>query len=72
LLLNRNELQRLAQQSKIKGYTIIPLNFHLKRGRIKLEIALAKGKKMYDKRQSLRKKEEKRQIERDLKKLRYN
>ena len=50
-----------------KGYTIVPLNIHLSKGFVKVEIALARGKKNYDKRDSLAKKDQQRNIEREVK-----
>lgn len=67
LLLHKKEIRKLADRVKMGGYTIIPVQMYLKDGRIKLEIALAKGKKNYDKRQSLKEKDAKRSIERILK-----
>lgn len=52
LLLNRFEINKLIGKVERAGYTLVPLNFHYKKGWIKVEIALAKGKKQYDKRQS--------------------
>jgi len=52
LLLHEKELQKLIGAVQRKGYTIVPLNMHWKRGRAKIEIALAKGKKLHDKRQT--------------------
>ena len=71
LLLNKKELKELSLEVKIKGQTIVPLNIHLHRNIIKLEIALAKGKKMYDKRAVIKERDQKREIERDLKKMGY-
>lgn len=67
LLLNAKELVQLQSGIKIKGQTVVPLNVHLQGKRIKLEIALARGKKLYDKRSVLKEKDQKREIERDLK-----
>jgi len=50
LLMHRNELDRLIGAVERKGYTLVPLNLHWSKGRVKLEIGLAKGKKMHDKR----------------------
>jgi SsrA-binding protein len=61
LLLNRNELNKLIGSVEQKGYTIVPLQLYWKRGRAKLEIALAKGKKTYDKRQSAKERDWQRQ-----------
>jgi SsrA-binding protein len=62
LLLHRSEIRRLWNQVRQKGLTIVPVRVYLKDGRAKIEIALAKGKKLYDKRETIAK----RDIERDL------
>jgi SsrA-binding protein len=62
LLLHRSEIRRLWNQVKQKGLTIVPVRVYLKDGRAKIEIALAKGKKLYDKRETIAK----RDIERDM------
>lgn len=67
LLLSKRELVELKEGFKIKGQTIIPLNVHLSKNLIKLEIALAKGKKLYDKRAKLKELDQKREVQRDLK-----
>jgi SsrA-binding protein len=67
LLLHRREIDRLQGRAQEKGYTIVPTKLYLKDGRAKVEIALAKGKKLYDKRQTLAKRDSKRQVERALK-----
>lgn len=67
LLLNKKEIIKLIGQTKEKGYSLIPLNVHLKNGFIKLDIALARGKKNYDKRDSMLEREHKRKIEFALK-----
>jgi SsrA-binding protein len=54
LLLHRREIQRLAAQVAEKGYTLIPLRLYLKAGRVKLELALCKGKDVHDKRETLK------------------
>lgn len=69
LLLHRHEINKLSQKVKIKGYTIIPLKLYLKSGIAKLEIGLAKGKDLYDKRQSDKLKTVKREIEKAIKRL---
>lgn len=66
LLMHRREIDRITARTQEKGLTIVPTLMYLKRGRAKLEIALARGKKQYDKRQSLRERDSKRQIERSL------
>ena len=67
LLLNRREINRLISRVQERGYTIIPLRIYLKRGRAKVEIGLARGKRQYDKRAAIAKRESQRQIERTLK-----
>lgn len=67
LLLNRREIDRLAGQAQQKGYTVVPTQLYLKDGRAKVEIALARGKKLYDKRQSIAERDSKRQVERAIK-----
>jgi SsrA-binding protein len=67
LLLNRREIDRLISRVQERGYTIIPLRIYLKRGRAKVEIGLARGKRQYDKRAAIAKRESQRQIERTLK-----
>lgn len=66
LLLHRKELATLIGKSEEKQLTIIPLNIHLKRGYVKLDIALARGKKVYDKRQALKKREQEREAARAI------
>ena len=67
LLLHRNEINKLAGQSSEKGYTIVPLRLYIRNGLVKIEIGLGKGKKLYDKRQSIAKKDQRRENERDFK-----
>ncbi len=67
LLLHRNEIMRLKGQSADKGFTIVPLTVYLKDGLVKVSIGLAKGKKNYDKRESIAKKDERRDKEREYK-----
>ncbi len=67
LLLHRSEINKLAGRVKEKGYTIVPLNVYFKEGLVKLEIGLAKGKKLYDKRNSIAEKDQKREAEKDFK-----
>lgn len=66
LLLHKREIRDLWNQVKKKGVTVIPLRMYLKDGRAKLEIAVAKGKKLYDKRQALAKQDVQREIERQF------
>jgi SsrA-binding protein len=67
LLLNGIEIKKLNQKVKEKGYTIVPLSLYFKNGKVKVEIALAKGKKLYDKRETIAK----RDLERDRKRNNY-
>ena len=67
LLLHKKEIRKLESQIKEEGLTLIPLNIYFTRGSAKLQIGLAKGKKLYDKRQDMAKKEAKRHIERSIK-----
>ena len=67
LLLHKGELRRLYGQIREAGLTIVPLKVYLKKGLIKLEIALVKGKKIHDKRETLKKREVNREMERALK-----
>lgn len=66
LLLHRKEIDRIAARVQEKGLTIVPTMLYLTRGLAKVEIALARGKKQYDKRESLRRRDSQRQIERSL------
>ncbi|WP_083763136.1 SsrA-binding protein SmpB [Peptoniphilus sp. oral taxon 386] len=67
LLLHKSEIRRLERDTTLKGYTLIPLKLYLNRGRVKLELAVAKGKKLYDKRETLAKKDAQRKIEQAIK-----
>jgi SsrA-binding protein len=66
LLLHRAEIEKLLQKTQETGHTIVPLSLYFKDGRAKVEIALAKGKKDYDKRQTLREKQDHREAERAM------
>jgi SsrA-binding protein len=65
LLLNKKEISDLAKQIKQKGLTVIPTEIYLRDGRAKLDIALAKGKRLYDKRQEIAKKDFERDLDRE-------
>lgn len=67
LLLHKREIEHLKSTSQIQGLTLIPLAFYLKKGRIKVKIAIAKGKRLHDKRAHLKEKEHQRQIDRAMK-----
>ena len=64
LLLHRRQIAELAFQSRAKGHALVPLRVYLLDGRAKLELALARGKKQYDKRESIRKRDMEREVER--------
>lgn len=66
LLLHKKEIDKLWNEVRQKGTTIIPLRVYLSRGRAKLEIAVAKGKRHYDKRQSIKERDAQREIDRAL------
>ena len=67
LLLHKSEINKLVGDTAEKGITIMPLQVYFKDGRAKIEIGLAKGKKNYDKRQDIAKKDARREVERDFK-----
>ena len=67
LLLNKAEIERLIGKIEQKGYTLVPVNMHWRNGRIKCEIALAKGKAEHDKRDVIKDREGKREVERAMK-----
>ena len=67
LLLHRKEIKKIHEKVKIKGYTIVPLDVHLSKGYVKIQIAIAKGKKTYDKRESIAKKDQERNLKREFK-----
>ena len=67
LLLHRSEINKLAGKIVEKGYTIVPLQVYMKNGLVKIEIGLGRGKKLYDKRQDIAKKDQRRENERDFK-----
>ena len=66
LLLNRQEIAKLVQKTKESGHTIVPLSMYFKDGYAKVEIALAKGKRTYDKRQTQRAKQDEREAQRAI------
>ena len=67
LLLHKSEIRKLAGAVSVKGYTIMPLSVYFNNGRVKVEIGLARGKKLYDKRDTIAKKDQKRELEREFK-----
>jgi SsrA-binding protein len=69
LLLHRQELRRLSTKLRERGYTLVPLKLYFLRGHAKLELGLAKGRKLYDKRQKLREDEDKRKTQEAMKRF---
>ena len=67
LLLHKQEINKLIGKIKEKGYTLVPLQVYFSNGRAKIEIGLAKGKKLYDKRDDIAKKDQRRETEREFK-----
>ena len=66
LLLHRSEINKLKKLTQVEGFSIVPLSVYLKDGLVKMEIAVAKGKKLYDKRESIAKRDAQREMERKL------
>jgi SsrA-binding protein len=67
LLLNKEEIRRLIGKVEQKGFTLVPLNLHWKNGKVKCEMALAKGKAEHDKRDTIKDREGKREVQRAMK-----
>ncbi len=66
LLLHKKEIGKLTEKTQLKGYTIVPLRMYLVKGRAKVEIALARGKRQFDKRQAIAERDSQREIQREL------
>lgn len=66
LLLHKEEIKRLVRKTEEKGFTLIPLDFYLKNGRVKMTLGICKGKKMYDKRESIKERDVNREIQREF------
>ena len=66
LLLHKHEIKKLSDKVKMKGYTVVPLSMYLSKGRAKMEIALAKGKDLHDKRNTEKEKTAKREMEKAI------
>lgn len=64
LLLNRSEINKIRGKIEIKGYTLVPLKMYFKKALVKVELGICKGKQLYDKRQTIKTREENRKIER--------
>lgn len=67
LLLHKQQIRKLIGSSAEKGYTLVPLQVYFRDGKAKIEIGLAKGKKLYDKRQDIAKKDQRREVEKEMK-----
>ncbi len=67
LLMHKDEIRKLTGKISEKGFTIVPLQVYFKDGRAKIEIGLARGKKLYDKRQDIAKKDQRREAEKEFK-----
>jgi len=66
LLVHKQEIKRLKRKTDEKGYTLIPLKIYLKKGYVKLEIGIAVGKKMHDKREAIKERDQKRDLQREM------
>ncbi len=67
LLMHKYEINKLLGKIKEKGYTLVPLNIYFKGSLVKVEVGLARGKKLYDKREAIAKKDQRREAEKDFK-----
>ncbi|MCM1321174.1 MAG: SsrA-binding protein SmpB [Bacteroides sp.] len=66
LLLHADEIKRLIRKTEMKGYTLIPLEFYLKNGRVKVRLGVCRGKKQFDKRADIRERDIKRDLQREF------
>ncbi|MBW2558399.1 MAG: SsrA-binding protein SmpB [Deltaproteobacteria bacterium] len=66
LLLHKREIKKLYGKSKERGLTLVPLKMYFKNGKVKLELGVGKGKKLYDKRDDIRKRDDLRDVQRDM------
>jgi SsrA-binding protein len=67
LLLHKREIMKLTGYITLKGYTLIPISLYLVKGRVKVELAVAKGKKLYDKREDMAKRDAEREVQKNMK-----
>lgn len=67
LLMHKDEILKIKSKMELNGYTLVPLKLYMKKGRAKIELALARGKKTHDKRESIKKRDIERQMKKDLK-----
>ena len=72
LLLHHDQIAELTSKARVKGFSIVPLKMYFKRGRAKLELGLGRGKKLYDKREAIAKRDAEREIEGNIKRERAN
>ncbi len=70
LLAHADEIQRLRKRVEEKGFTLIPLSIYLKNRKVKVELGVCRGKKLYDKRQTIKQKDQKREVDRELRRAR--
>jgi SsrA-binding protein len=68
LLVHKREIKRLEGETSVKGVTLVPLSMYFKNGRVKVELGVARGKQMHDKRQAIREKEQAREVRREMSK----
>jgi len=66
LLLHKEEIKRLIRKTEEKGYTLIPLDLYLKKGRVKMTLGICKGKKLFDKRSTIRDRDADREVQREF------
>ncbi len=71
LLLHKYEIKKLTSKIREKGYTLVPLKIYMKNNKVKVQIGLGRGKKLYDKRESIKQKDLKRDLDRERKKSNY-
>jgi SsrA-binding protein len=67
LLMHKAEINKLLGKTKEKGYTLVPIEVYFSRGKVKVKVGLCRGKKLYDKREDIAKKDQRREAERDFK-----
>jgi SsrA-binding protein len=70
LLAHKQEIKRLKRKTDERGYTLVPLKFYLKRGMVKLELGVCLGKKLYDKRETIKKRDQQRDAQREMRNIR--
>lgn len=66
LLLHKEEIKRITRKVEEKGYTLVPLDFYLKNGRVKVSLGVCRGKKMYDKRETIKDRDTQRDMQREI------